>query len=151
MHLRGYRNRSRQEPAMNGMLILVLSLFGVAMGFLTVFVIPSTIEPLFWLVIFVFCAYVIARRAPGRFFLHGLLLGIVNSVWITSIHLAFFDQYLATHPQEAEMMTKMMAKMQLGPTVVMAVTGPIVGVISGVILGLFALIASRFVRRVGRA
>src|SRR6516164_9187868 len=117
---------------MNWKLVLALSLFGLAMAFATVFVIPSTTEPLFWLAIFVVCAYVIARRAPGRFFLHGLMVGIVNSVWITSAHLLFFDQYVANHPQEAQMMTKM----PLAPKVMMAVTGPIVGVVSGVILGL---------------
>jgi hypothetical protein len=37
---------------MNWRLIAQLSLFGLAMGIATVFFIPSTIEPLFWLVIF---------------------------------------------------------------------------------------------------
>jgi hypothetical protein len=128
---------------MNWTLVLLLSLFGFAMAFATVFVIPSTTEPLFWLAIFVVCAYVIARRAPGRFFLHGLMVGIVNSVWITSAHLLFFDQYVANHPQEAQMMTKM----PLAPKVMMAVTGPIVGVVSGVILGLFAMIAGALLWR----
>jgi hypothetical protein len=128
---------------MNWTLVLLLSLFGLVMAFATVFVIPSNVEPLFWLVIFIVCAYLIARRAPGRFFLHGLMVGIVNSLWITSAHVALFDTYVANHPQEARMLTKM----PLAPKLMMTVTGPIVGVISGVILGLFALIASRFVRR----
>ena len=128
---------------MNWTLVLTLSVFGLVMAFATVFVIPSYIEPLLWLVIFVICADVIATRAPGKLFLHGLMVGIVNSVWITLVHLSFFDQYIGTHPQEAQMMTKM----PLAPTVMMAVTGPIVGVISGVILGLFAVLARRFVRR----
>ena len=125
-------------------LVLELSLFGLAMAFATVFVVPSNIEPLFWLAIFVVCAYIIARKAPGRPFLHGLMVGIVNSVWITSAHIAFFAQYIARHPQEAQMMTTM----PLAPKAMMAVTGPIVGVVSGAILGLFAIIAARFVRRV---
>jgi hypothetical protein len=124
-------------------LVLELSLFGLAMAFATVFVVPSNLEPFFWLVIFIVCAYLIASRAPGRPFLHGLMVGIVNSVWITSAHVAFFDQYIARHPQEAQMMTTM----PLAPKAMMAVTGPIVGVVSGAILGLFALIAARFVKR----
>ena len=124
-------------------LVLELSLFGLAMAFATVFVVPSNLEPFFWLVIFIVCAYLIASRAPGRPFLHGLMVGIVNSVWITSAHVAFFDQYIARHPQEAQMMTTM----PLEPKAMMAVTGPIVGVVSGAILGLFALIAARFVKR----
>src|SRR2546426_4238331 len=64
----------RHDPRkddMDWLLILTLSLFGLAMAVATVFVIPSNIEPLFWLVIFIVCAYLIAKRAPGRPFLHG--------------------------------------------------------------------------------
>jgi hypothetical protein len=51
-------------------------MFGLAMGIATVFVIPSNVEPLFWLVIFVVCAYLIAKRARGRYFLHGVLVSL---------------------------------------------------------------------------
>ena len=34
-------------------LVLALSMFGLAMGILTVFVIPSAVEPFLWLAIFV--------------------------------------------------------------------------------------------------
>ena len=50
---------------MNWKLIIQLSLFGLATGVATVFVIPSTIEPLVWLVIFGICAYLIATRASA--------------------------------------------------------------------------------------
>src|SRR2546430_17102735 len=65
-------------------LILELSLFGLAMAVATVFVIPSSVEPIFWLAIFVVCAYLIAKRAPGKFFLHGFLVSLVNCFWITT-------------------------------------------------------------------
>jgi uncharacterized membrane protein len=128
---------------MNWKLVFQLSLFGLVMAIATVFVIPSTIEPIVWLAIFVICAYIIGRKAPGQYFLHGLMVSIVNSVWITSAHLLLFDQYIAHHAREAEMMTKM----PLSPHVMMLVTGPIVGVVSGLILGLFAVVANRLVRR----
>ncbi len=54
---------------MNWKLILQLSLFGLAMAFATVFFIPSKVEPLVWLAIFIACAYVIATKAPGKSFL----------------------------------------------------------------------------------
>ncbi|MGA3051148.1 MAG: hypothetical protein ABSE00_04425, partial [Chitinispirillaceae bacterium] len=57
---------------MNWKLILQLSLFGLAMAIATVFIILSKIEPFFWLAIFALCAYVIARQAPDRYFLHGV-------------------------------------------------------------------------------
>lgn len=126
---------------MNWKLIFQLSLFGLAMAFATVFVISSTIEPLVWLIIFPTCAYFIARRAPGSYFLHGLLLGLLNSVWITSAHVLLFDQYIARHAREAEMM----AGMPLAPKPMMLVTGPIVGVVSGIVLGILALVVHRIV------
>lgn len=125
-------------------LIGLLSLFGLAMGIATVFVIPSNIEPLCWLVIFLFCAYVIAKNSPGKHFLHGLLLGLANSVWITVAHVLLFDQYLARHAREAAMMNSM--PLPASPKVIMGVTGPIVGLISGVVLGLFAFVAGKLVK-----
>ena len=130
---------------MNWKLIVQLSMFGLAMAIATVYVIPSNIEPVFWLVIFLVCAYVIAVRAPGQPFLHGLFVSIVNSLWITAAHVALFDQYMTHHLREAQMMADMQTPMS--PRMLMAITGPIVGIVSGLILGLFALIASRLVRR----
>jgi hypothetical protein len=115
------------------------------MGFATVFVVPSNIEPLLWLAIFLICAYVIAKRAPRMVFLHGLLLGLVNCVWVTSVHVALFDQYLAHHAREAAMMKTM--TLPVSPRVLMACIGPIVGVISGAVIGLLALLAGLIVRR----
>ncbi len=134
---------------MNWGLILLLSLFGLAMAFATVFVIPSNLEPLLWLVIFVICAYLIAKRAPGKIFLHGLLLGVANSVWVTAVHVALFDQYLAHHAREAAMMKTM--TVPIAPRLLMACVGPIVGVVSGVVIGLLALLAAMILRRGSRA
>ncbi len=129
---------------MNWKLIFQLSLFGLAMGIATVFLIPSKIEPAFWLVIFLICAYVIAKRRPAKLFLHGLLLGLANSVWITAAHVLLFDSYIARHAQEAAMMQSM--PLPASPRLMMALTGPVVGLISGVIIGLFALGAAKLVR-----
>jgi hypothetical protein len=126
---------------MNWKLVVQLSLFGLAMAFATVWVIPSAIEPLAWLVIFPICAYAIARRAPGSYFVHGLVVGILNSVWITSAHVLLFDAYIAHHAREAEMMTRM----PLAPKAMMLVTGPIVGIVSGIFLGILALVVHRVV------
>lgn len=129
---------------MNWKLIGLLSLFGLAMGLATVFVIPSNVEPLCWLAIFLFCAYIIAKNSPGMHFLHGLFVGLANSVWITAAHILLFDQYLARHAREAAMMNSM--PMRGSPKLMMGITGPIVGLISGVILGLFAFVAGKIVK-----
>jgi hypothetical protein len=128
---------------MNWKLIFGLSLFGLAMAIATVFVIPSNIEPIFWLVIFIICAVIIARQVPSRHFLHGLMVGIVNSIWVTGAHILFFNAYIASHAKEAAMMHNS----PMPPRAMMAVVGPFVGVISGLVLGLFAWIAGKFIRR----
>jgi hypothetical protein len=125
-------------------LILQLSLFGLAMAFATVFVIPSNIEPLFWFVIFVVCAVVIARRRQDRHFLHGFFVSLANCVWITGTHILLFDSYIERHPQEAAMMKSM--PLPDSPRLMMLMTGPVVGVVSGLVLGLFAFVAGKVLR-----
>jgi hypothetical protein len=129
---------------MDWKLLFGLSLFGLAMGVATVFVIPSNVEPVFWLFIFIACAYLIARNRPDRHFVHGLLLGIVNSVWVTGAHIAFFSQYIANHPKEAAMMSSM--PLPNSPRLMMACIGPIIGIISGLVIGLLAFVAGRLVK-----
>ena len=127
---------------MHWKLILLLSLFGLPMSVAS-FVVPASAEPVCWLVIFVFCAIVIARRCAQKHFRQGLAIGLVNSVWITAGHLLFFDSYLAHHPHEAEISATMSS-----PRLAMLLFGPIVGLASGMVLGIFALVASRWVKPV---
>jgi hypothetical protein len=124
--------------------IFLLSLFGLAMAVATVWVVPSNIEPAFWLVIFLACAYLIARQRTGRPFMHGLLLGLANSVWITAVHVVFFDTYIARHAQEAAMMASM--PWPDSPKLMMALTGPVVGLVSGAVIGLFAVVAGKLTK-----
>ena len=122
---------------MSWKLIFALSMFGLAMAFATVSVIPSSVEPLLWLGIFVVCAFFIAKLRPDRAFLHGLVLGLVNSIWVTGAHIIFFHRYIANHPQEAAM-TKSMP-LSNSPLMMMVLIGPLVGVVSGVVIGLIAM------------
>ena len=130
---------------MNWKLILQLSLFGLAMGIATVFMIPPNIEPMFWLVIFLICAYIIAKSHPTGRFVHGVLLGVANSVWVTGAHLLLFDRYVAGHPQEVAMMKSM--PLASAPKLLMAVTGAVVGLISGIVIGLLTLGAGKLIKR----
>jgi hypothetical protein len=128
---------------MNTKLIFSLSLFGLIMAFATVYFIPSNVEPYCWLGIFIVCAYLIAKNAPGRYFLHGFLVSLVNCVWVTGAHVLLYNDYLARHANEVAMMGKMNST--LSPQILMLITGPIVGIISGCVLGLFAWVASKMV------
>jgi hypothetical protein len=130
---------------MNIKLILQLSVFGLAMAFATIYFIPSHWEPLFWLVIFIVSAWLIARECSGKYFLHGFLLSLANCVWITSAHIILFGTYLANHPDEAAMMVRTPAP--FSPRVMMLTTGIVIGIFSGLVLGLFAFIASKISRK----
>jgi hypothetical protein len=132
---------------MNWKWIIQLSLFGLLMGIATVLIIPSNIEPLFWGVIFVVSAYFISKNCLGRLFLHGFLVGIANSVWVTAIHLLWFDRYVASHPEEFAMMASFPTAGS--PKLTVMLMGVVFGIVSGVVLGLFAVAASKFVTSEG--
>lgn len=129
---------------MNWKLVFALSLFGLAMGLATVFVVPSRIEPAFWIVIFIVSALAIARTCRSRHFLHGLFAGIFNSVWITAAHVLLYGRYSISHPQEIAMMQS--GPIAAPPRLMMVLGGLIVGVVSGCIIGLFAFIAGRLLK-----
>lgn len=130
---------------MNSKLIFQLSLFGLAMAISTVYWVPSNIEPIFWLLVFIVCAYFIAKKCTGKFFLHGFFVSLVNSVWVTAAHVILYNTYVASHPEETNMMAQM--QIPINPRIMMLITGPIIGVLSGLVLGLFAFIASRIIRK----
>jgi hypothetical protein len=130
---------------MNWKLILLLSLFGLAMAIATVFYIPSSIEPFFWLAIFAVCAILIAKYCTEKYFLTGLFVSLANAVWITSAHILFYDTYLTNHVHEVANMERL--QIHLGPKILMLITGPVIGLISGLVLGLFAFIASKIVNK----
>src|SRR5262249_33495828 len=127
---------------MNAKLVFQLSLFGLAMAFGTVFFISAGIEPLCWLVIFVICAGVIGIQQTPQPFFHGVAIGVVNSIWVTAVHIAFYTRYIAGHAREAEMVRNA----PMSPRLMMALVGPLIGVASGIVLGVLALVASRLLR-----
>jgi hypothetical protein len=129
---------------MNWKLIFWLSLFGLGMAVGTVFFVSSGIEPFLWIAIFLISAYLIARHCPHRRFLHGLIVGVANSIWITATHIVFFTYYMGVHVREAEMMKSM--PLPHWPRLMMVVTGPVVGIMSGILIGALALVAGHFMK-----
>ena len=130
---------------MNLKLIFQLSIFGLIMAVATVSLIPETTELACWLVIFIICAYVIAKRGQGKYFLTGFCVSLVNCIWITTAHVLFYNTYIAHHPNAAKMGQNM--PMQSHPQLLMVLMGPLFGIAFGLILGLFSLIASKIVKR----
>ena len=133
---------------MNWKIIFQLSIFGLIMAFATVSLIPEKIEWVFWLVIFIFCAYVIAKVCPDKYFLYGFLVSMVNCVWITAAHILWYKTYSANHFDSVSKITNMLpASLATHRRSSMAVVGPFFGVMFGIILGLFAFVASKIVNR----
>jgi len=132
---------------MNWKLLLTLSLFGLIMAAATVSLIPEKTEPAFWLVIFIFCAYIIAKRCTGRYFLHGFVLSLLNSIWITAIHIIYWSTYMHNHADMDPAKMHIPASMWMHPRRFTLITGPIFGVIFGLVQGLFAFIASKIVKK----
>ena len=130
---------------MNWKIIFTLSLFGLVMAIATVWWIPSKIEPAFWLIIFVICAYFIAKKSATKHFLHGFMVSMVNAIWITGAHILFFNTYIMNHPEMLSMNAQM--PMPNHPRLMMLISGPFFGAGFGLILGLFSLIAGKITKR----
>ena len=130
---------------MKWMLQLLLSIFGLVMAIATVYLIPTKIEWIFWLVIFLICAYIISKQCTEKYFLNGFMVSIFNCVWITGFHVLLYHSYIASHPE----MEQMSANMPLAnhPRIMMLITGPIVGILSGIVLGLLSLGASKIFKK----
>ncbi len=131
---------------MNWKLIIQLSVFGLIMAFATVFLITEMFEPVFWIAIFIFSAYIIVQRVKGRYFLHGFFVSLANCVWITIAHILFYNTYIANHPAVAKMAQEH-PFLPTHPRLAMLITGPLVGIVCGLILGLFAYIGSLMIKK----
>lgn len=128
-------------------LILRLSLTGLALALGSVFFISPNFEPLLWLAMFLYYAYALGNGTRTLLFLHGLMLGVLNSVWVVGVHTAFLTHYLSTHPREVSMLDIVRsAEVPADPRVIMAFTGISVGVLEGVVIGVFAIVAGMMVK-----
>jgi hypothetical protein len=131
----------------NWKLVFQLSIFGLIMAIATISLIPQNIEPFFWLVIFIIIAYIVAKKAPGKYFLHGFLIAIFNSVWITIAHVLFASTYLPNHPQMMEWTASMPLFLQHHQRTFMLLSGLPFGIAFGLVLGLFCFIASKIIKK----
>ena len=129
---------------MNWNLLIKLSLFGLIMGVATAFFIPSNIEGILWPVIFIICAYLIAKNCTQMYFTNGFCLSLLNCVWIIAAHAIFYNNYLKGHAQEAAMYNGNPYK--IPPQLALAIIGIFIGIASGLVQGLFAFIASKIVK-----
>jgi uncharacterized membrane protein len=133
---------------MNMRLVLALSLLpGIAMGALGVFGILDGLHLVLWLAIAVGSAVLLARRAPGRFFLHGFTAGFIAMCVSTLVELAFLPQYLEHNTRAADSFQKLPAEWPLALVIVVAM--PFTSALYACVTGALAL-GARPLRRHGQ-
>ena len=129
---------------MNWKLILQLAVFGIAMGLGTVFFVPSTVEPILWLIVFLLSAYAIAKHCVRLRFLNSMLVGLLDSLLKTSVHMVFFSSYVARHAHEIAMIRQMTSA--ISPRQLIVLSSPVWGLVFGTVLGLLTLLLGIFIK-----
>ncbi len=129
---------------MNWRLILILSTPGVVMGVAAVWGLTQGREAPFWLAIGLVTALLIARKAPGEPFQHGLLAGIFTAVVAGLIQVTLFDTYLANNDQTAASLDDLPMSPRL---FFLFVATPIVAVSSWGALGAVSWLISKLFRK----
>jgi hypothetical protein len=104
-------------------LVLSLSMFGLAMALGTVAVIPSRVGGPLWIAIFIVTSIIVARRAGGRYFLHGFLVGLMNWAWVTASHIVFHSTYVVHHA--ADIAARQAYQLPAMPALLAAIVGPV--------------------------
>lgn len=125
---------------MSWKLVFGLSLLGLAVTLVTALANPLSFEPHLWCVVFVIASFAIAKGARGRYFLHGLLVSVMGSLWMTAAHFVLRDSLVAAHARAFSKLG------HLGSTeLIIATLGPAFGVAVGIVLGFVAWGTSKFV------
>ena len=117
---------------MNWQLILLLSLFGILMGTLSVRGFTKKIEPVLWLVFGFFTAFMISGNVSENAFWHGFVIGIFWGVLNSAIQSIFFDTYLKNNPKYQEGFKK---SSFVKPRYFILLVGPMIGLVTGTVLG----------------
>jgi hypothetical protein len=126
---------------MNLKVVLSLSTAAILMGVATSFGLTQGIEWFLWLVIAVFSAFLIAKRAPKRPVGNGFLVGFLCGVFSSATESLLFDSYITNNPTSADRLAHI--AMGVDPRLFMLASGAIIGVAAGIVFGLLALLASR--------
>lgn len=129
---------------MNVRLVLLLSLFGPLVALATlVGLIHTGWESAVWAVVSVVCAGVLARQAPGKFFLHGFLTGFIAGAVAPLIQALFINQYLAYNPRATDALKSMPG---VSPAVLVVIAAPLWAAVVGAATGLLTWMWAKFTR-----
>ncbi len=130
---------------MNFRLIGMLGLLGVVVAGTTIVgLVHAGWETALNLVVALAIAGVLANRAPGKFFLHGLLAGALCSALTSICQGVFMSQYLANNPKAVDAFKALPAGMS--PQVLVLVAIPLTAGLAGIVTGLLTLLWAKFSR-----
>ena len=129
---------------MDRKLVGMLSVAGVVMGFASVMGWTQHREGVLWLVIAIASAFVIAREAPGKYFVHGLWTGLLAGMASALIQCAMYGTYLANNPATATQVQAMPPNWN--PRVMLLIFAPILGLANGVVIGLLSWLGARMLK-----
>jgi hypothetical protein len=130
---------------MNWRLIFLLSLLGLAMSLASVSLIPEKYDMMSIGVLLLINAFVLARYLNGRYFVSGIMVSLFNAVYITAVHVIFYDTYIANHPAMVKMGDEGM--MHSHSQMSMVMMGPIIGIGIGLVQGFLAWLASKIMKK----
>jgi len=131
---------------MNMRLVLALSLLpGLAMGALGVYGVVPGWHLAIWLAIAIGSGVLLARGAPGKFFLHGFVAGFVGMCVGTLVELAFLPQYLAHNTSAVDSFKQLPAQWPLAIVILIAM--PFTSALYACVTGLAASLAAWPLRR----
>ena len=117
---------------MNWLLILLLSIFGAVMGFLSIKGYTGKLEPFLWLLFGIISALVLSKNVDSKVFIHGLLIGLLWGIFNAIIQSSFFDQYLMNNSNLQE---RFKDTGSIKPQYFVLIMGPLIGLITGALLG----------------
>ena len=128
---------------MNWLLIILLSIFGGIMGFLSIKGYTQKIEPFLWILFAIATALVLSRNVDNRAFVHALIIGFCWGLLNGLIQSSFFDQYLANNPSLRGSFEK---SVSIPPRYFVLITGPLTGLVTGAVIGGLTLLFRTFCR-----
>ena len=120
--------------------IILLSLFGIIMGALSVKGFTQKLEPFLWLLFGIITSLVLSKNLDQKTFLHGLLIGLAWGIVNGLTQSAFFDTYLENNSYLQEGFKKTIF---IQPRYFVLITGPIIGLITGLVVGGLSLLLKR--------
>ena len=116
----------------------LLTLFGVVMGFATVFGLTKNNEFYYWMIIGVISAFAISKITTEKIFVKSTVVGLFMGIFTGIIQYVFFNTYLENNPESIDGFKQI--PLTLAPQYVLLFSAPFTGIIFGLFIGLIAYV-----------